>query len=423
MKQKKTWFKLDTAGNLYPAIERPSYPGMFRLSVTMKQETDRDLVEKAAKTTIKRFPGLRVKLKSGLFWFYFEDNSSDPIIWQDTAPPCQKIHRKKNNDYLFRIITGRRTIAVEFFHALSDGFGGSVFLKTLIAEYLKLTGTEVAAEEGVLNTRETADPEELENAFLRYYEGKRKRVLKEPSVYHPTGSNLSSNKFLVITGELPIKPLLEITRNLGVTITEYITGVLAFSLYRLQQRERRFFHPKPVRISVPVNLRNIFPSKTLRNFSQFIKPGIDPDLGDYSFEEVLHQVYHAIQYEKNKKFLSALNSSHVSLELNPVIRAVPLFMKNLIMNIVFNYFGENRFSGTFSNLGLLKIPESMKPHVDHFDFLIGPNPINPVNCSAIGFNEKMRISFSRSIKESNLENLFFSHFINEGIPVTIESNN
>lgn len=421
MKKSDAWFKLDTAGNLYPAIESLHYPAIFRLSATLKETVDVPRLEKAAAVTVERFPSLKVRIRRGLFWFYLEPNPLYPEIWPDNPYPCRRISRKQNNDYLFQIFYKNTTISIDFFHALADGYGGIVFLKTLLAEYFKLAGIPIPNENGILDTEADPDPEELENAFIRYYKGKRKRPVKEPKVYHIAGSKLPQGVLMAVTGEIPLPELLEKTRSYGVSITEYISAVLTHSLYLLQEQEPHLFRKKAIRLSVPVNLRNMFPSKTLRNFSQFIKPGINPDLGDYSFKEILHQVHHAIRYEKSTKYLSAVWSSHVSMELNPVIRVVPLFMKNLVMNIIFNYFGENRFSGTFSNLGPIDIPEAMQKHVDHFDLVLGANPINPVNCSGISYDNKLRITFGRTIKETELEHLFFTHFIKEGIPVTIES--
>ena len=38
----------------------------------------------------------------------------------------------------FRVICYKNRVAIEFFHALTDGAGGMVFLKSLMAEYTKL---------------------------------------------------------------------------------------------------------------------------------------------------------------------------------------------------------------------------------------------------------------------------------------------
>ena len=55
----------------------------------------------------------------------------------------------------FRVLVYKNRVAVEFFHALTDGTGALVFVKTLLAEYLsEKYGLSVPAEKGVLGRLE-----------------------------------------------------------------------------------------------------------------------------------------------------------------------------------------------------------------------------------------------------------------------------
>ena len=47
---------------------------------------------------------------------------------------------------------------------------------------------------------------------------------------------------------------------------------------------------------------------------------------------------------------------------------------------------------------------------------------NKTTCACISYEDKLYISFSRIIKEAELERLFFTKLVEMGIPVTIESN-
>ncbi len=415
------WFRLDTSGNLYPAVESLNYPGIFKFGITLKSEIKEDQLQKALYKTIKRFPTINVKLKRGLFWYYLEQNPKLPKLKPDVDYPCQRINFKKNNDFLFQVLYKNKTISIEVFHALTDGFGALTFMKTLVAEYLKLSGISIPPELGVVDCSEQPNPEESENSFLRYYKGRLKRQIKEPPVFHISGTRLPQSVYKAISGKMPVSKLLEKSREQGVSITEYTTAVVVYALYKIQEKQSRLLKRKAIRLSVPVNLRNYYPSKTLRNFSLFIKPGINPDLGEYTFEEILHQIHHATRYELSEKYLSAALSANVSLEKNPAIRAVPLFIKNIMINFVFSNFGENKLSGTLSNLGRFEVPASMKEQITRFHVLLGANKINPVNCSVVSFGEDMYLTFSRTIQETELEHTVFTHFIKAGIPVTIDT--
>ena len=56
----------------------------------------------------------------------------------------------------------RNRVAVEFFHAVTDGNGGMTFFKTLLAEYISQKyGVAVPTEHGVLGRLEEPDEEGL----------------------------------------------------------------------------------------------------------------------------------------------------------------------------------------------------------------------------------------------------------------------
>ena len=92
-------------------------------------------------------------------------------------------------------------------------------------------------------------------------------------------------------GLLPLDQLKAKAKSYGVSITEYLTGALLKVILENQTRERPR-RPKPVSLAIPINLRPWFPSETLRNFILTVRPCIDPDLGEYTFPEILSQVRH-----------------------------------------------------------------------------------------------------------------------------------
>ena len=169
-------------------------------------------------------------------------------------------------------------------------------------------------------------------------------------------------------------------------------------------------------------MRNIYPSKTMRNFSLFVIPRIDPRLGEYSFDEILKIVNNSMMAEINEKSISRQLSRNVGGQRNPLVRIVPLPLKKLFVPLLYKRLGENLCSGTISNLGLITMPEEMKQHVDRIDFIPGPGPINKTGCSVTGFKDKLYISFGRLVRDPELERVFFTKLVKMGIHVTIESN-
>ena len=151
------WYRLDNAGMVYSAIQRDDYSAVYRFSVVMDAPVDPQRLQKAADRVMPRFPGLQVRLRRGVFWYYFDaDPSFLPQVEPDIANPCQPI-RFSSRDRLLRIFYYESRISIELFHALADGAGALVFLKTLTAEYLRQTGVEVPCTDGVLDPAQPPD--------------------------------------------------------------------------------------------------------------------------------------------------------------------------------------------------------------------------------------------------------------------------
>ena len=62
---------------------------------------------------------------------------------------------------------GHRRISLEMFHALADGTGGLIFLKCIVAQYLRLQGIPVPCEEGILDPQQPPEPDEVEDAYRK----------------------------------------------------------------------------------------------------------------------------------------------------------------------------------------------------------------------------------------------------------------
>jgi hypothetical protein len=131
---------------------------------------------------------------------------------------------------------------------------------------------------------------------------------------------------------------------------------------------------KPIRLMIPVNLRNIYPSKSMRNFFLTITPSIDPRLGHFTFEEVLHEVHHYLLVEVNNKFINQQIKRNVSGELNPIVRTIPLFLKIWVEKILYNKVSSAIHSGVLTNLGKVDLPEPLNESIERFEFIPNPNP-------------------------------------------------
>ena len=114
--------------------------------------------------------------------------------------------------------------------------------------------------------------------------------------------------------------------------------------------------------------------------------------------------------------------SIVSITGNPVIRGIPLFMKMIGLRRGYSMWGSGSSCITLSNLGIIKLPEEMAWHVKGAGAISVIRPDAPNNSAVITYGRKTEICFSRSIKETELERLFFTQLVDLGVGVKVESN-
>jgi len=415
------WLRLDNAAKLYPAIQKKGWSSIFRLSVRMREKADPALLQTALEQILPRFPGFAVRMRRGFFWYYLEHNTGTPRVKPDAANPCRRMRWHENGGFLFRVCHYERRVALEVFHGLCDGTGGMAFLKTLLARYETLKGNAVPASDGVFDVEKAPLPEELEDAYDRHATSRVRQSRREPKAYQVRGMRAAHNMLHIIAGELDTRKVLEAARRFGVTLTEYFAAVLLYALYQQQISENRP-RVKPVKVSVPVNLRRFFPTKSIRNFSQFVNPGIDPNYGDYSFEEIAEQVRHFMRMNVNEKFLNARMAVNIAPERNPLTRVMPLFVKKAVMNLIYWRVGETQFTSTISNVGAVRVPAELAGRIERFEAMLGPSYKNPLNCAVISYENRLVVTFASTICETDVERRFFTQIVKHGVPVKIESN-
>ena len=418
----KTWYKLDLSAIVYPTLQRRDFSSVYRLSVVLKEPVRPEILQQAVDISLPRFPTYKTAIHKGLFWRYLEPNNRPgPYVKEDICNFCMPMPFKAGSRYLLRIYYYGSRISLEAHHCLGDGTGGMAVLQTITAVYLRLLGHEISNGYFVMDVNEAPDPEELEDAYMRYANAKVCPPRPGEKTYRVRGTKEPFYTFNVIDGIMSVKQVMEVARKYNSTITEYLNSVLLYALLQKQKSERHL-RLRPVKIAMPVNLRRFFPSKTLRNFITMVYPAIDPRLGEYTFNEIVSQVHNYMRYYINEKFLRGDITTNANTQQNPFIRIVPLFIKDFVVRQFYTKVQDKNSSAGLTNMGALKVPEDMKPYIDRFDIYMGQPFSSRTNCAIVSFEDTLTINFASSIMETDVERYFFRKLVSDGIPVTIESN-
>ena len=422
-KQPLRWVRLDNAAKIYPAARRKNWSNLFRQSVTLTENVDVQVLQSALDVTVKRFPSIAARLRKGAFWYYLQQVETAPKISEEHSYPLVFMDREEMRKCAFRVIAYENRIAVEYFHSLTDGNGALIFLKSLTAEYLEQKyRITIPFENGVFDRREPPKEEELEDSFLKYA-GNVPASRKDTNAWHMSGEPQKDGFLNLTCFQIPVKPALELAHKYNATLTVFMSAVMMQALQNLQnEKNPNTKRQKRIKLLIPVNLRNLFPSNTLRNFAMYTIPELDPRLGVYSFDEICKIIQHKMGTEFTAKHMSCVIATNVNDERNPLVRLIPLPLKNAVMKAIFDSVGEKKSCLTLSNLGQVKIPDVMAQYVRRFDFILGAQAAAPYNCGMLSYGDTIYINFIRNIRDAELERHFHAVLQEMGLPTEVESN-
>lgn len=414
------WFRLDNAAKIYPAVIGGDFTAVFRISAILMEDIVYSALADAITVAATRFPYFNVTLSNGLFWYYLEKVDTKPRLYPDEPEICTAFPIGSKREVMYRIIVKEKTISVEFVHIITDGGGALEFLKTLLYEYFRNLSKIDVLPSGICDPSVEPDPEEYEDSFSKYFN---KRIPAtenpKPALHLPFRLN-NRPRFRTMVAEIDSGEINARAKELNVSVTEYLVAVYLAVLqdlfYKLPERKRRGV----IRVQVPVNLRRLYGSRTLRNFSLFVVPELDLRLGMFAFSDILDTVHHMVRLETHPLRISRIIRRNVGGEKLFIIRVIPVIIKRLILAIFYYTFGSGLCTGVLTNMGRIDIPPEIGKYIDCV--AITPPPPNKkvkVSCGVASFGSKMRITFGSIAEEQNLEKGFLRFLLKEGIGVRI----
>ena len=270
-KNENRWYRLDNAAKIYPAVTNSNRASVYRMSAELCEKIRPEVLQEALIKTLPRFPTFDVRMQKGLFWYYFEHNPGKAAVTWERAPICRPINLRETHRYLFRVSYYHTRISLEVYHVLSDGTGTIAFLKALIFNYLTLLGKPVVADDSILDGTMCPARGEVEDSFQKYYDQKSVSSHAEEKAYQIKGTRIASEAVRLTQGIIIPSEFKALAAGSAATVSEYLTALIIDAIWETQLKGRG--SRLPVKVSVPVNLRNYLESTTLRNFSSYVNVG------------------------------------------------------------------------------------------------------------------------------------------------------
>lgn len=410
--------KLDNTANLFPVIASRKSSNVYRIAATLTEEIQPEKLQQALDMVLPYFDVMHVRMKTGVFWYYFEDNPNPaPRVMQEDMGPCQYINPLLNREYLFRVLYYERRISLEVFHALTDGNGALMFLKELVYQYLRLVHPEIGKGDRMeLHEETTVD---REDSYLKHYKRPAKKSYKTEKALVIRGEMFPREYFGIMHGYLHLPDVKRVAKQYGVTVNQYLIVVFAWSVYKGYMHS--IPHRRPLAVCVPVNLRPYYGSATTKNFFAVVSAMFRAEREDYTFEEVLAQVAESLKSQITKEHLEEIMAYNVSNEKNKALRATPLFIKNIAMKIIYQMSAKAN-SGCVTNLGLVKLASPYDAYVESLYATLSMSKNQNLKAAVVSYKDTLVFTFSSAVREVDVQKVFFRKLAEDGIDVSVETN-
>jgi len=409
---KREVFPLDNVAVVYPLSLKVNQMAMFRIACTLYEDIIPELLQLALDFTIKRFPSYSAVVKSGFFWHYLETVNYVPILEKEDDIPCKPISIFIRSYRSFRVLYYKNRISIEMFHAITDGTGAMVFLKTLIREYLRLLGKDIPISDDILDINDEINEEELVNEF-------------EKNEIESNVDNFIGSKAIQIDGKIQkVKPyqvlhfeinsddLKQVAHKYEGSISAYILAIMFKAIKKSTSKTSG-----KVNIQVPVNIRKYNNSKTLRNCSMYFFASYDlKDINDTL--TVTRNINKQIKEKGSKENMDKMISG--SIKLIKSFTFIPLIIKVLIFKLIYGYFANSVITTTFSNLGMIKTNTQMQDYIDSFNVLIIPGEPNRTSCAMASYKDKTVLTITKINKEDIFEKEIYKQLTDEGLIVEVK---
>jgi len=423
------WYALDNAAIIMPAVTDDVSTSLFRFEAELDAPIDPEILKKALDLTVSRMPYFNVALRRGFFWYYFEPCKTLPPLFPDSPIPCQRWNINRRGTRMFRILWEQNKVAGEFSHALTDGTGGIAFFKSLLANYLILKGVDPGVQLGEGEWRDiivsfgdmssSATSEEFEDAYQRYFPNGLPFPDLRPHAFHLSKNCLAKGQYRVISGKLLTSEVIAEAHRRNVSLTELLTAVYLDALQHIWHAMKP--HPREpyISIEIPINLRQLFPSCTFRNFSLFVLISEDMRLGMRDFDELVSRTHYQMKLEYDRMSIARHLCRNAGSARNLAVRLVPLRVKDFFAKVFFSKFGESMLSGFISNIGQLKMPKAFASHILSFGFIPTPRMSTMTNASMVSWGNDLIINFGSLAQSRDLERLFFRRLRSIGLHVSV----
>ncbi len=403
------WYKVDNVAKVFLATAAKRDTRTLRVSCTLWEDIDQELLQQAVESSIQVRPQFQVRIRRGVFWHYMEDTDIQPVVEEEHGRVCPKLYSPGRAMLHYKVTYYGNRINLDLFHAISDGTGALEFLNIIVLDYLKLKYPgrfeEVAIHSG-------ASEDDLNQDSYKQFFGS--MGLKGSSLkiaYHPSGLKLPYDQLQFFEVHMPTKQLLPKAKELGVSLTSYIGARFMLAIYEdMPPRKRK----TPINVSMPVNLRNYYPSYTSRNFFNNVNVShvfTEP----ISLEDLAKEFDEKLKANLTEENIKKQMDNFETMEYVAPVRAVPLFIKQWVVRYG-SRVTDKKVSVVLSNLGVQKPPQEIASMIENYSaFCSSANLFSTMS----SYNDELTLGISSPYSNTRVVKNLVRELTGDGINIRV----
>ena len=210
---------------------------------------------------------------------------------------------------------------------------------------------------------------------------------------------------------MPSSQILPRAKELKVSLTSYL-GALWMLAIRDEMPPRK--RDLPVTISLPVNLRNYYPSKTARNFFNSVNVTHVFE-NEITLEELAKEFDVELKSQLTEENVKKQMDIFETMEYVAFVRIVPLFIKQWVVRYFTRKSGR-KVTMTFSNMGVQKPPETLGGFIENYS---GFCSTNTLFSTMFGYGDKLTLGVSSAYTNTGVVKNFVRSLSESGVDITV----
>ena len=404
------WYRIDNVAKVFLATVGKRDTRSFRLSCTLKEDIDPELLQQAVNSAIEERPQVQVRIRRGVFWHYMEDTDLMPVVKQEDDRICPLLYVPSKTMLHYQVTYFANRINLDMSHVLADGTGAMEFLNTIVLDYLRRKNPGEFADVTIHSGASEGDLSQ--DSYRQFFGGKNlPHGSDRKKAYHLGGLKLPYNQLQFFEIRLPTSQILPKAKELKVSLTSYLGALWMLAIRDEMPPLKRNL---PVTISLPVNLRNYYPSKTARNFFNSVNVTHVFD-GDITLEELAAEFDTTLKSQLTEENVKKQMDTFETMEYVAPVRVVPLFLKQLVVRH-FTLKSAKKVTMTFSNMGVQKPPKSLAERIENYS---GFCSTNSIFSTMFGYGDQLTLGVSLAYANTGVVKNFVRFLSASGVDITV----